>query len=105
MNRTEASATSEDFVYIDLDQPTPWWGTLIGIIAVVLIASVLIAPWVIDLDDGQPDTVANSSLQNTSSICRPNADGIPGIFDPTVASWSRFCDWFIAPEGNPQGDR
>lgn len=104
MNSEEPGTTSEDYVYIDLDQPAPWWGTLVGIIAVVFIAAVLIAPWMIELDDAQPDMVANSTFQNTNSVCRPDSGGLPGIFDPTVASWSRFCEWFIAPEVNPQGE-
>lgn len=104
MNRAEPGTTSDDHVYIDLDPPTPWWGTLVGVVAIILIASVLIAPWAIDLDDGQPDVVANSTFQSTGSICRPNANGLPGVFDPTVASWSRFCEWFIAPDINPQGE-
>lgn len=104
MSNVEPGATSEEFVYIDLDQPTPWWGTLVGIIAVAFIIAVLIAPWLIQLDDGQQDLVANSSLQNTNSVCRPDSDGLPGVFDPTVASWSRFCEWFIAPEISPQGE-
>lgn len=105
MSYTESGITSESYVYIDLDQPTPWWGTLVGFIAVALIASVLIAPWVIDLGDDQTDTVTNSSLQNTSSLCRPDSSGLPGVLDPTVASWSRFCEWFIAPEIDPQGEQ
>ncbi len=105
MSPVQSGTTSEEYVYIDLDQPTHWWGTLVGLIAATLIVGVLIAPWVIDLNDGQPDTVANSTLQSTGSICRPNANGLPGVFDPTVASWSRFCEWFIAPEINPQGEQ
>lgn len=105
MSQIESGTTSQDYVYIDLDQPTPWWGTLIGIIAVVVIASVLIAPWIIQFDDGQADVVANNSLQNTGSLCRPDASGLPGALDPTVASWSRFCEWFIAPEINSQRDQ
>ena len=105
MSRVESGTTSEDYVYIDLDQPTPWWGTLVGVVAMSLIVAVLIAPWLINLDDGQQqDLVANGTLQNTSSVCRPDSDGLPGIFDPTVASWSRFCEWFIAPEMGPQGE-
>lgn len=104
MSRIESGTTSEQYVYIDLDKPTPWWGTLVGVVAVVLIASVLIAPWLINLDDEQPDVVANNTLQSPSSVCRPDSSGLPGIFDPSVASWSRFCDWFIAPEMGPPGD-
>lgn len=105
MSRSESGTTSSDYVYIDLDTPTPWWGTLVGMIAVALIVAVLVAPWVIELDDGQPDVVANGTLQTTGSLCRPDSNGLPGIFDPTVASWSRFCEWFIAPEINPQGEQ
>lgn len=103
MSSVESSRANEEYVYIDLDEPSRWWQTLIGLIAVVLIASVLVAPWIIDLDD-QPETVANNALQNTSSICRPDASGLPSIFDPSVASWSRFCDWFIDPQVSPPGE-
>lgn len=102
MSRVEAGSTSNDYVYIDLDEPTPWWSSLIAVVAVILLATVLAAPWVINLDDGQTDIVANGTLQNSRSVCRPDASGLPGLFDPTVASWSRFCEWFIAPELNPQ---
>lgn len=102
MNDVESTAPPEEFVYIDLDEPAPWWASVVGGVAVILIVSVLVAPWVITWDDGQSDIVANSTLQNSGSVCRPNASGLPGLFDPTVASWSRFCEWFIAPEMNPQ---
>lgn len=104
MSSLESRQPTDDYAYIDLDEPTRWWQGLIGFIAIVLIATVLVAPWVIDLDDGQPDVVANSALQNTSSVCRPDASGLPAFFDPSVASWSRFCDWFIDPQLNPPGE-
>lgn len=104
MEHTDVGTTSEKYTYIDLDKPTPWWGTLVGLIAAIIIASVLIAPWIITFNDGKSNTVASGTLQNTGSVCRPNASGLPGVFDPTVASWSRFCEWFIAPELEPQGE-
>lgn len=100
MSQEQSATTTDDFVYIDLDEPTPWWSSLVGIIAVILITSVLVAPWVITWDD-EPEAVASNALQNSGSMCRPNASGLPGVFDPTVASWSRFCEWFIAPELTP----
>lgn len=105
MGSIESRQSKEEFVYIDLDDPSRWWQTLIGAIVVVLIAGVLVAPWLIDLDNSQPNAVANAALQNTSSICRPNASGLPSVFDPTVASWSRFCEWFIDPQINQPGDQ
>lgn len=104
MSNDDARQPTEDYVYIDLDDPSPWWSSVVGAAAIILIAIVLVAPWAIDLDDGQPDVVANSTLQNTGSVCRPDASGLPGFFDPSVASWSRFCDWFIDPQLNPSGD-
>lgn len=104
MSSVESSRAQEEYVYIDLDEPTRWWQSFIGVIAIVLIATVLAAPWVTDLDDGQSESVANAALQNTSSICRPDSSGVPSLFDPTVASWSRFCEWFIDPQINQPGD-
>lgn len=104
MSSVKSSKSKDEYVYIDLDDPSRWWQTLIGVIAVVLIATVLVAPWAIDLDDDQPEVVANATLQNTGSVCRPNASGLPSIFDPSVASWSRFCEWFIDPQVNPPGE-
>lgn len=104
MSIVKPETAPEELVYIDLDEPVPWWSTLVGVVAIVLIALVLIAPWVISLEDDQPNTVANSTLQNTSTVCRPDSSGLPNILDPSVASWSRFCEWFIAPELNPRGD-
>lgn len=89
--------TTEECVYIDLDEPTPWWASLVGIVAVVLIAGVLVAPWVIDIGNEPPDQIANNTLQSSSNVCRPNSEGVPGFFDPTMASWNRFCEWFIDP--------
>lgn len=101
MSSIESGESPDGLVYIDLDEPTPWWASVVVAIAIVLTASVLVAPWVVNLDDDQQTTVANSTLQNTSSVCRPDADGLPSLLDPTVASWSRFCEWFIAPELAP----
>jgi hypothetical protein len=101
VSRATTNTTTDDFVYIDLDEPTPWWTSVVGGVAIVLVILVLVAPWVINLDDRYPDSVANSTLQSTGSFCRPNASGLPNVFDPSLASWSRFCEWFIAPELNP----
>lgn len=102
MSSATDNSTIDDCVYIDLDEPSRWWISLVGIVAAVLIASVLIAPWLIEIDSQQSDAIANTTLQNSGTICRPNAEDVPNIFDPTVASWSRFCEWFIAPESNNQ---
>lgn len=101
----ESSATrnqQEDLVYIDLDEPRRWWTTLFGMIAVVVILAVLIGPWMIDLDGSEQENLANNTLQNSGSVCRPDSNGVPSFLDPTVASWSRFCEWFITPGGNGQ---
>lgn len=104
MSSAQPEQAAEEYVYIDLDEPTRWWSALVGVIVIALIASVLVAPWVIELDDDQQENVANQTLQNTSTLCRPDSSGLPGIFDPSVASWSRFCEWFIDPPSNTPGD-
>lgn len=104
MNSVKPGQSTDDYVYIDLDEPVTWWQTLFGLVAIALIISVLVAPWMIDLDDGQANAAANSTLQNTRSVCRPDSSGLPGVFDPTVASWSRFCEWFIDPQVNRPGE-
>lgn len=102
MGSVESKPATDEIVYIELDDPTRWWSSIVGLTVAILIVLVLVAPWVITLQDNEYDAVANGTLQNTGSVCRPNASGLPNIFDPTVASWSRFCDWFIAPQMDPQ---
>ncbi len=97
MTPVHAQPKSEEFVYIDLDAPSPWWASVVGTAAAILIVAVLIAPWAINWNDESPDQVANNALQTTGTLCRPNSGGLPGFFDPTVASWNRFCEWFIEP--------
>lgn len=98
MVRTAAQSKTDDFVYVDLDEPSPWWASVVGAAAAMLIAAVLVAPWAIDWNDDTPEQVASNTLQDSSSLCRPNSAGLPALFDPTVASWSRFCEWFIDPD-------
>ncbi len=100
MTPAVSQSKPDEFVYIDLDTPSPWWASVAGAVAVILIAAVLVAPWAIDWSDETPHQVANSTLQRSGSLCRPNSAGLPGVFDPTVASWSRFCEWFINPESD-----
>lgn len=97
-NRTQ----QDDLVYIDLDEPRRWWVTIVGFVAVIVILCVLVGPWMINLDGSEPESLANAALQNSGSVCRPDSSGIPGFLDPTVASWSRFCEWFIAPGSSGQ---
>lgn len=87
----------QEFVYIDLDEPSPWWASMVGVVAVALIVAVLVAPWMIDWEDDSTAHVADGTLQGTSSVCRPNSAGLPTFLNPTVASWNRFCEWFVEP--------
>lgn len=98
MAQTTSESTTEDYVYIDLDRPSHWWSSLIGAIAIVLIVGVLVAPWAIDWSDPSPTDVSGNGLQGSGGVCRPDNSGLPGFFDPSLASWSRFCDWFIEPD-------
>lgn len=94
-----SGTTHDEYIYIDLDDPTPWWWLIATVIAAVLIVAVLIAPWVIELDNTSPEPAsATAPLQNATSICRPDSSGVPDVFDSSLASWNRFCEWFIAPE-------
>lgn len=105
MSSAKPEPSVDAYDYIDLDEPTRWWSSLIGLVVIVLIAAVLVAPWVIELDDGTPANIPNPAVQNSTSICRPDSSGLPGIFDPSVASWGRFCEWFIdPPTNNTPGD-
>lgn len=97
-----ANTEPDGLVYIDLEEPAPWWRSLVGLVVAILIALVLVAPWVIDRADHPADVVAHTALQTTNSVCRPNSSGLPGILDPTLASWGRFCEWFIAPDTDTQ---
>lgn len=98
MAQISPDSTTNDYVYVELDKPSPWWSSLIGVIAIVLIVGVLVAPWAIDWTNDSSNNVANNTLQSSSSVCRPNNAGVPGFFDPTIASWNRFCEWFIEPD-------
>ena len=98
MSPIASQTKTDDFVYIDLDAPSPWWASVAAAAAAILIVAVLIAPWAIDWDSESPGQVANNTLQNSGTLCRPNSSGLPGVFDPTVASWNRFCEWFINPD-------
>lgn len=100
MAQRRPQTAQHDFVYIDLDEPSPWWASTVAVVAVALIVVVLIAPWMIDWDDGPTSQVAAGTLQGTSSVCRPNSVGLPSFLDPTVASWNRFCEWFVEPGGD-----
>lgn len=88
---------SRELVYVDLDTPRRWWASILGLVAGAMIVAVLVAPWMINWDDGEPNTAANNAMQTTSSVCRPDNSGIPSLLNPTVASWSRFCEWFVEP--------
>lgn len=98
MAQVRQETAEDEYVYIELDRPSHWWNSVIGIIAIVLISGVLVAPWMINLDDETNGNVARNTLQSSSTVCRPNSTGLPTFLDPTVASWSRFCDWFIDPD-------
>lgn len=91
------NSAQQEFVYIDLDDPSPWWVSVVGAVAVAIIVAVLIAPWMIDWDDDSTAEVAAGTLQGTSSVCRPNSVGLPAFLDPSLASWNRFCEWFVEP--------
>lgn len=105
MSSVESRQKPDDYVYIDLDEPRKWWSSLVGLVAIILIATILVAPWMIDLGTDQPDQVANNALQSSGSICRPDSSGLPQLLDPTVASWGRFCEWFIDPPTGPAGEQ
>jgi len=97
MEPSPTRAQAEDHVYIDLDDPTRWWLSIVGFAAIVLIAAVLVGPWLINIDGDESDSLVTTTLQTSGSVCRPNSNGVPAFLDPTVASWNRFCEWFIAP--------
>lgn len=97
MGESTSHSTQHEFVYIDLDDPSPWWASVVGVVAIALIVAVLIAPWMINWDDGSTGQVTAGTLDGTSSVCRPNSTGLPSFLDPTVASWNRFCEWFVEP--------
>lgn len=100
MNQLQPDTTMDNLKYIDLDDPRSLWATLFGALAIIVIIAVLIAPWTIDWSSDDSDSVVTSATtrQSTGSVCRPDASGLPTWVNPTVASWGRFCDWFIAPE-------
>lgn len=97
MDSTTSQPVADDCVYIDLDDRHHWWMSIVGIVAAVVIVAILAAPWVVDLGGDNSDEIVTNTLQNSGSVCRPDSSGLPTILNPTVDSWSRFCEWFIAP--------
>lgn len=87
---------AEDFTWIDLDEPAPWWRSLVVIAVVAALVTVLVAPWFISLENEQPNVTLQSN-ETTNSYCRPSTDGVPNLLNPSLASWSRFCEWFLEP--------
>lgn len=97
MDSSTTQTTTDEYVYIDLDERNQWWIPIAIVIAATLVIAVLVAPWAIDLDSNQSDAPGNTTVQANSTICRPDSTGVPALFDPTLDSWSRLCEWFIAP--------
>lgn len=89
------SPATNNHVYIDLDDPPQWWMPILSAVLVLLMVAVIVAPWFVDLDD---DEATNTPLPGTSSLCRPNTQDLPAVFNPSVSTWTRLCEWFIAPE-------
>lgn len=89
-------APSNEFTYIELDDKMPWWTSVVALIAVIAIVAVLVAPWVVNLDN-EENSVAASVQSQSSSYCRPEANDLPRFLNPTMASWNRFCEWFVEP--------
>lgn len=92
---------------IELDDPTPRWFRWGAILVAVVIAALVIAPWLIDVDTST-DADASQTQQVQSSgyapVCRPRLD-FPSFAEPAasvaIPSWMRLCDWFAEPAGQP----
>lgn len=92
---------------IELDEPTPRWFRYCAIVITLVIVALVIAPWVIDVDE--PTDVDASQTRQTQStgyapVCQPTLD-IPSFAAPAasvaIPSWMRLCDWFAEPAGQP----
>lgn len=96
----QQSADTE-FNWIELDDRPPKWGSLAALLAVIAILIVLVAPWMVQLNTEDSAMVA-SPERATTSVCRPETDGLPRFLNPSIASWNRFCEWFIEPGNNSE---
>lgn len=98
----------QETIIIELDDPTPRWFRYGAIAITLVIAALVVAPWVIDVDTTS-DVDANQPQQQVQSngyapVCQPTLD-IPSFAEPAASmalpSWMRLCDWFAQPVGNP----
>lgn len=86
---------TDDHDYIDLDDPPHWWAPVLSALTILLLVAVIIAPWFVSIGDEEP---VPTPMPGTNTLCRPNFADLPSLFNPTVYTWSRLCEWFIAPE-------
>ena len=104
--------TSQEPMFIDLDDPAPRWFRCCGVIGALLVLALLVVPWTIDLeplDDATANGTGQAQMQVQSSagyapICEPRVD-FPAFAQPAVSvalpSWMRLCDWFVEPATHP----
>lgn len=98
---------SQEPLFIDLDDPAPRWFRCCGVLAVILVVGLMIAPWAIDTEaqptppEGQP---AQTRTVEYAAICQPTVD-FPAFAEPAVSmalpGWMRLCDWFADPSTAP----
>ena len=94
-------APDTNYEWIELDDKPHWWTSLLALVGAIAIATVLIAPWIVDLDTAEP-TVSASTQRSSQSYCRPQSGDLPRFLNPSVASWTQFCEWFIEPNVEPE---
>jgi hypothetical protein len=93
----------EHSTIIELDDPTPRGMRIMTALVIVLVALLIIAPFVIDDGASSNDLPSGPqpAVQATQpEVCRPSVD-VPSVLDPVAGfalpSWMRLCDWFIGP--------
>lgn len=97
-------ADQDEPVIIELDDPTPRGAGIIGVVLVVAILGMILAPFLINFQPAvTPAEDRPSHVSNDRQLCQPQFE-VPKFLEPvthfTLPGFMRLCTWFAPPE-NP----
>jgi hypothetical protein len=94
-------------IIIELDEPTPRWFRWGALVMTLVIVTLVLAPWIIEIDkpeEADASQTQPSRADTSSPVCQPTLD-LPSFAEPAASvalpSWMRLCDWFIEPGTQP----